>query len=106
MMLNSPSVAAPPPEEASTPFVPWALEIHDPYAKSPLYCFSIPGTSDTIGGMRVNWECFPCKDKNECTSLGKAVGHPNTNNEKPWTVSYIREGSSETTSADVITVWR
>ncbi|WP_327267235.1 hypothetical protein OG444_40665 (plasmid) [Streptomyces sp. NBC_01232] len=94
-----------PSREPNPNLLPWALEIHDPYSKSTLHCSPIPGTSDVIADMRVNWDCT-YSGKGETDIQGYAIGAPTVHQEKPWTIRYNKKGSPETVPANIIVVWR
>ncbi|MFE4685742.1 hypothetical protein ACFRNJ_33915 [Streptomyces sp. NPDC056721] len=100
-VIQQATVTAGPPPTQNLRAAPWALEIRDPSSGSTLQCAGLPGAQDTAAGRRINWDCNDEDDQ----PAGSGLGSPVRSDEKPWTVLYNPEGSSEVRRADVLTVW-
>lgn len=100
-VIQQATVTAGPQPTQNPEAEPWALEIRDPATGSTLRCAGVPGAQSSVAGRRINWTCT----NEDGQPRGSGVGSLARSDEKPWTVLYNPEGSSEVRRADVLTVW-
>lgn len=103
----SPEPSSGPPATSSARWdssTAWALEVLDPFhPNATLRCTMLGGATEVIGGNRVNWSCT---NGSSGSFKGYAIGDLTKRPDKPWTVLYMEDGTSEGRDAILKTVWR